>query len=103
MWIISSFDHSYRSSGFIFVESTMPKKQFDCNNCGGVQEHPINSKCKMNSTELRSNMQDSTTKDSSDTNALILNELKSLSSRTTAMESKVNGASYSPQRSFASV
>ena len=41
-------------------------------------------------------------KDSSDTNALILSELKSLSSRLTAMENKVNGAGFSPHRCHSS-
>ena len=54
----------------------MPRKQFDCNNLGGVQERPINSKCKVNIPEDRKSDQDETAKDSSDTNALILNELK---------------------------
>ena len=80
----------------------MPKKQFDCNNCGGVHERQINSKCKINNTVDKNNDQDSATKDSNDTNSLILSEVKSLSSRMTAMESKVNGASYSPQRSHTS-
>ena len=77
----------------------MPKKQFDCNNCGGIHERPINSKCKVNNITDKQDEQDSMPKHSNDTNALILSELKSLSSRMTAMESKVNSASYSPQRS----
>ena len=80
----------------------MPRKQFDCNNCGGIHERPINSKCKMNNTLDKNNDQDLVLKDSNDTNALILNELKNLSSRMTAMESKVDGASYSPHRSHTS-
>ena len=51
----------------------------------------------MNNNMDKQNDQDSTPKDSSDTNSLILSELKSLSSHMTAMESKVNSASYSPQ------
>ena len=77
----------------------MPRKQFDCNNCGGVHERPINSKCKMNNTLDKNNDQDLVLKDSNDTNALILNKLKNLSSSMTAMESKVDGASYSPHTS----
>ena len=42
-------------------------------------------------------------KDSNDTNALLLSEVKCLSSRMTAMESKVNGASYSPHRRHSSM
>ena len=41
-------------------------------------------------------------KDVNDTNVLILNELKSLSSRMTAMENKVAGAGVSPHRTHSS-
>ena len=66
----------------------MPKKLLDCVKCGGVHERPINSKCKnviekdiasINESEM--SIQDS--------NALILQELKSLSSLLAVMEKKV--------------
>ena len=56
-------------------------KTFDCVKCRGHHARPINRNCK----ELKtSNMQPE-----SDTNSLILHELKTLSSRMTQMESKV--------------
>ena len=59
----------------------MPKKLFDCTKCGGAHERPINSKCNSSNKNVM-NVPDS--------NALILQELKNLSSRTTVMEQKVN-------------
>ena len=66
----------------------MPKKLFDCVKCGGVHERPINSKCKnIIEKDIASiNESEMTTQDS---NALILQELKNLSSRMAAMEKKV--------------
>ena len=66
----------------------MLKKLFDCVKCGGVHERPINSKCKnIIEKDIASiNESEMTTQDS---NALILQELKSLSSRMAAMEKKV--------------
>ena len=75
------------------------RKQFDCNKCGGLQEHPVSSKCKLNNKMDKQDDHSLMPKDSSDINSLILSELKGLSSRMTAMVSKVNSASYSPQRS----
>ena len=67
----------------------MPKKQFDCNSCVGV-----------NISDNNQGDKSANPKDVNDTNALIINELKSLSSRMTAMENKVAGGS--PHRTHSS-
>ena len=67
----------------------MPKKVFDCTKCGGVHERPINSKCKV-VTEMDIASSNENVTNTPDSNALILQELKNLSSRMTVMEQKVN-------------
>ena len=77
----------------------MPKKNFDCNKCGGSHPRPINSKCKL---EIQSNDVNEASADTMDTNSLILQELKSLSGRMAEMERKVDGTVHSPGSSLAS-
>ena len=77
----------------------MSRKHFDCGKCGGSHPCPINSKCKF---EMQSNDVNESTADTMDTNSLILQELKSLSSRMAEMERKVDGAVHSPGSSSAS-
>ena len=66
----------------------MPKKLLDCVKCGGVHERPINSKCK-NVIEMDTASITQSEMSIQDSNALILQELKSLSSRMAVMEKKV--------------
>ena len=66
----------------------MPKKLLDCVKCGGVHERPINSKCK-NVEEMDTASITQSEMSIQDSNALILQELKSLSSRMAVMEKKV--------------
>ena len=77
----------------------MPKKNFDCNKCGGSHPRPINSKCKV---EMQSSDVNEASADTMDTNSLILQELKSLSGRMAEMERKVDGAVHSPGSSLSS-
>ena len=56
-------------------------KSFDCVKCGGHHSRPINRNCK----EIQNNDQEQ----QMDTNALILKELKTLSSRMTDVETRV--------------
>ena len=67
----------------------MPKKVFDCTTCGGAHERPINSKCKV-VTEMDIASSNENVTNIPDSNALILQELKKLSSRMSVMEQKVN-------------
>ena len=67
----------------------MPRKIFDCVKCGGAHERPINSKCKVVIEKDIASINENVT-NASDSNALILQELKNLSSRMMAMEQKVN-------------
>ena len=67
----------------------MPKKIFNCTKCGGAHERPINSKCKI-VTEMDTASSNETVTSVPDSNVLILQELKNLSSRMTVMEQKVN-------------
>ena len=67
----------------------MPRKVFDCTKCGGAHERPINSKCKV-VTEMDMASSNENVTNVPDSNALILQELKNLSSRMTVMEQKVN-------------
>ena len=67
----------------------MPKKVFDCTKCGGAHERPINSKCKV-VTEMDTASSNENIVNVPDSNALILQELKNLSSRMAVMEQKVN-------------
>ena len=57
----------------------MPKKVFDCTKCGGAHERPINSKCKV-VTEMDIASSNKNVTNIPDSNALILQELKNLSS-----------------------
>ena len=65
----------------------MPKKLLDCVKCGGVHERPINSKCR-NIIEKDTASISESEMSIQDSNALILQELKSLSSRMAVMEKK---------------
>ena len=56
-------------------------KSYDCAKCGGHHTRPINRNCKL--TQKEEQVQEV------DTNVMILKELKTLSSRMTEMESKV--------------
>ena len=60
-----------------------------CTKCGGAHERPINSKCKV-VTEMDTASSNENITNVPDSNALILQELKNLSSRMTVMEQKVN-------------
>ena len=66
----------------------MPKKLLDCVKCGGVHERLINSKCK-NVIEKDTASISESEMSIQDSNALILQELKSLSSRMAVMQKKV--------------
>ena len=59
-----------------FVYRKMPKKDFDCVKCGGVHERPINSKCKVVEKHIASTNEN--VMNASDSNVLILQELKEL-------------------------
>ena len=67
----------------------MPKKVVDCTKCGGAHERPINSKCKV-VAEMDIASSNENVMNIPDSNTLILQELKNLSSRMTVMEQKVN-------------
>ena len=67
----------------------MPRKVFDCVKCGGAHERPINSKCKVVVEKDIASTYENVT-NTSDSSALILQELKNFSSRMTATEQKVN-------------
>ena len=56
-------------------------KSYDCVKCGGNHPRPINRNCKQSLTD--------DSEQPMDTNTMILKELKTLSSRMTEMESKV--------------
>ena len=56
-------------------------KSFDCVKCGGHHPRPINRNCKL--------VQETDQEQEMDTNVMILKELKTLNSRMTEMESKV--------------
>ena len=71
----------------------MPKNIFDCNKCGEAHQRPINSKCKV--IVQKEQEESEINFDTQDTNALILQELKSLSVRMAPMERKVNRSPHS--------
>ena len=67
----------------------MPKT-FDCNACGDRHQRPINSKCTRISDSEPEDGISVTSAGQSDINLQILNELKSLSGRMSAMEQRVD-------------
>ena len=67
----------------------MPKT-FDCNACGDRHQRPINSKCTRISDSEPEDGISVTSAGQSDINLQILNELKSLSGRMSAMERRVD-------------
>ena len=64
----------------------MPKKFFDCKACGQSHERSINSKCIKNNIHVVSGAEQS------DINIQILQDLKSLSGRMTAVKQKVDAS-----------
>ena len=70
----------------------MPKKFFDCKACGQSHERPINSKCTKNNINNETSNNVVTGAEQSDINLQILQELKSLSGRMTAVEQKVDAS-----------
>ena len=74
-----NFDNN-KIEKYKFLIVTMVKS-FDCSKCGGHHPRPINRNCKL--------VQETDQEEEMDTNVLILKELKTLNSRMTEMESKV--------------